>query len=234
MRLIGAGLPRTATLTQKVALEMLGLKPCYHMVDVFADLSQADRWRAAFDGQISAAEILEGHPAMVDWPGSYYYKELMEAFPDAKVLLSTRSPESWAKSMRDTIWPCLYGDSLMRHMSEARRRVDRGWDVNMGMLDEMWTRSGLLNGEETTDEWMIDAFRRHHEEVVATVPAEKLLVWSPKDGWEPLCAHLEVPVPDFPVPHINDTKEFGERIIDGALIAVQEYRKAQAEEAVPA
>jgi ACR3 family arsenite efflux pump ArsB len=55
MRLIGAGLPRTATLTQKVALEMLGLKPCYHMVDVFADLSQADRWRRAFDGEISAA-----------------------------------------------------------------------------------------------------------------------------------------------------------------------------------
>ena len=81
----------------------------------------------------------------------------------------------------------------------------------------MWDRSGLLNGEETTDEWMIDAFRRHDEEVRATVPADRLLVWSPKDGWEPLCAHLELPVPEMPLPHINDTQAYGERIIDGGL-----------------
>lgn len=234
MRLIGAGLPRTATLTQKVALEMLGLKPCHHMVDVFADLSQADRWRQAFEGEISAAEILDGYTAMVDWPGSYHYKELMEAFPDAKVLLSTRSPESWARSMRQTIWATLYGDDLMLHMSNARRKVDSGWNTCMGMLEDMWDRSGLLNGVETTDEWMIEAFKRHDEEVRATVPADRLLVWSPKDGWEPLCAHLEVPVPEFPLPHVNDTQVFGERIIDGGLIAVQAYRKAQTEEAVPA
>ncbi len=43
MKVIGAGLPRTGTLTQKVALEMLGLGPCYHWVDVLADL---DRWRS--------------------------------------------------------------------------------------------------------------------------------------------------------------------------------------------
>src|SRR5262245_27743220 len=107
MKLIGAGLPRTATLTQKVALELLGLTPCHHMVELFADLSQTDRWRQAFEGERSPAELLDGHPAMVDWPGSYFYKELMEAFPEAKVLLSVRSPESWAKSMRATIWDSL-------------------------------------------------------------------------------------------------------------------------------
>ncbi len=37
MKLIGAGLPRTATTTQMIALEMLGL-PCYHMRDMMADL----------------------------------------------------------------------------------------------------------------------------------------------------------------------------------------------------
>jgi hypothetical protein len=73
MRLIGAGLPRTATLTQKVALEMLGLGPCHHMVSVFADLPSAERWRDAFRGDLHPAELLEGHPSMVDWPGSYFY-----------------------------------------------------------------------------------------------------------------------------------------------------------------
>ena len=50
MKLIGAGLPRTATLAQKIALEMLGLAPCYHMVDVLSDLDRAgtgaERWTA--------------------------------------------------------------------------------------------------------------------------------------------------------------------------------------------
>src|SRR5690606_41494048 len=131
MQLIGAGLPRTGTLTQKVALEMLGLAPCHHMVEVFADLSQAPRWRDAFEGRMPAAELLADRPAMVDWPGSYHYKELMQAFPDAKVLLSVRSPESWAKSMRATIWDCLYGDSLVYHMTTARRYVDPLWDTCM-------------------------------------------------------------------------------------------------------
>jgi hypothetical protein len=228
MRLIGAGLPRTGTLTQKVALEMLGLAPCHHMVEVFADLSQAPRWRDAFDGKVSAAELLDGHPAMVDWPGSYYYKQLMEAFPEAKVLLSVRSPESWAKSMRTTIWDCLYGDSLVYHMNTARRYVDPLWATCMGMLDDMWTQTGLLNGRETTDDWMIEAFKRHTEEVKATVPAERLLVWSPADGWEPLCAFLEVPVPDAPLPRVNDAATFGERLIDGALAAVQASRAVPA------
>ena len=39
-KLIGAGLPRTGTLTQKLALEQLGLGPCYHWVNVLADLDQ--------------------------------------------------------------------------------------------------------------------------------------------------------------------------------------------------
>ena len=58
MKLIGAGLPRTATLTQKVALEMLGLAPCHHMVEVFANLETAPQWRDAFEGKASAAELL--------------------------------------------------------------------------------------------------------------------------------------------------------------------------------
>ena len=51
--LIGAGLPRTGTLTQKVALELLGLGPCYHWVDVLADLeTQVPLWDNALGGQV--------------------------------------------------------------------------------------------------------------------------------------------------------------------------------------
>ncbi|MGB8383031.1 MAG: sulfotransferase family protein [Dermatophilaceae bacterium] len=228
MRLIGAGLPRTGTLTQKIALEMLGLAPCHHMVNVLADLSEVERWRQALDGQIRAAQILEGFPAVVDWPGSYYYQQLMDDFPDARVLLSVRDGDAWAKSMRQTIWGALYGDDLIHHMSWARRRIDPLWDRYSGLMQEMLTNSGLLNGEDTTDEWMRDAFHRYNYEVQAVVPAERLLVWTPADGWEPLCEFLELPMPDAPFPHVNDSKEFGERVIDGSLAAVEAYRAAGA------
>jgi hypothetical protein len=228
MRLIGAGLPRTATLTQKAALEMLGLAPCHHMVSVFADMAESERWRAALDGQERASEILSDHPACVDWPAAYFYKDLMEDLPDAKVLLSVRSADGWARSMRATIWECLYGDSLVGLMAAAQSRVDPQWDAWSETLREMWTVSGLLNGSDTTDEWMIDAFNRHNDAVKAYVPAERLLVWQPQDGWEPLCTFLELPVPAAPLPHINDSDSFGDMIIDNALRAIQESRAAVA------
>jgi hypothetical protein len=65
---------------------------------------------------------------------------------------------------------------------------------------------------------------RFNQEVQDTVPADRLLVWSVSDGWEPLCEFLEVPVPDTPFPHLNDSKGFIDRIVDGALIAIQEWR----------
>ena len=100
--------------------------------------------------------------------------------------------------MRQTIWECLYGDTLVGLMARAHAQVDPLWDSWSETLREMWTVSGLLNGKDTTDEWMIDAFDRHNAAVQAYVPADRLLVWRPQDGWEPLCEFLELPVPAAP------------------------------------
>jgi hypothetical protein len=234
MKLIGAGLPRTGTLSQKVALEILGVGPCYHMVNVLADLDLASMWRRALDGDADWPEIFEGFEATVDWPGSFFYRELIEVYPDAKVLLSLRDGESWARSMRETIWGVLYGDILIRHLSEARAIVDPKWRGYIEMVREMWQGSGLMQGEDTTAEWMSAAMDRYHEEVQRTVPSDRLLVWSVSDGWEPLCEFLEVPVPDMPFPHLNDSKEFIDRLTDGSLITLQEWRARDQNEAVGA
>ena len=95
MKLIGAGFPRTGTLSQKIALEVLGYGPCYHMVNVLADLPQALLWDRALDGEAPWSELFDGFESTVDWPGGYFYKELVEEYPDAKVLLSTRDLEAW-------------------------------------------------------------------------------------------------------------------------------------------
>ncbi|KAA1424249.1 hypothetical protein F0U47_18575 [Nocardioides antri] len=47
------------------------------------------------------------------------------------------------------------------------------------------------------------AYERHNAHVRATVPPDRLVEWSPGDGWEPLCAALGLPVPDEPFPRVN-------------------------------
>lgn len=233
MRLIGAGLPRTGTLSQKVALEMLGLAPCYHMVNVLADLEQAPLWDRAVKGENVWDEIFSGYESTVDWPGGLFYKELMEYYPDAKVLLSTRDPRRWAESMRDTVWAVRHGDSLMRLLSDAQAKINPGWHGFVTMIDNLvWGATFHEQPNQPLD--MIGTMLRHHEEVQAAVPPERLLVWEVAEGWEPLCEFLEVPVPDTPFPYLNDSKEFVDRIIDGSLIALQEWRRAQQDAPIPA
>lgn len=228
MKLIGAGLPRTGTLTQKVALEMLGLGPCYHMVSVLADLSQAQLWQRALEGDISFSEIFDGYGSTVDWPGGYFYRELMEAYPDAKVLLSVREPESWERSMRDTVWAVRNGESLVRLLSSAQAHVNPQWAAFLQMIDDLlWRDRGTFASSHEDSEELIDAMHRHEEAVKATVPSDRLLVWSVIEGWEPLCEFLDVPVPDVPFPHVNDSKEFGDRVIDGSLHALTQWRSEE-------
>jgi hypothetical protein len=208
---------------------MLGLAPCYHMVNVLMNLDEAQVWRRALDGDARWDEIFDGFQATVDWPGSFFYKELIEAYPDAKVFLSVRDAEAWERSMRETIWGLFYGDMLIRDLSSARTRVDAKWNGYIEMMREMWEQSGLIDsGADTTSESMRSAMERFNQEVQDTVPADRLLVWSVSDGWEPLCEFMELPVPDTPFPHLNDSKEFGERIVDGALLALQEWRSRDA------
>jgi Sulfotransferase domain len=234
MKVIGAGLPRTATLTQKISLEMLGFGPCYHMVNIIGDLSLVPQWQAAFDGKTADWKAIFGpSQATVDWPGSFFWRELIEAYPDAKVLLSVRSPESWANSMKNTIWGVFYDDVLMRHLSDARANIDPGWRDYIQLMKDMWQKSGLLGDmSEMFDPAVLGAaFERYNDKVRATVPADRLLEWKPADGWQPLCDFLEVPVPQAPLPHVNDAELFAQRIIDGALASLNAHEAAKKAEA---
>ena len=221
MKLLGAGLPRTATTTQMIALEMLGM-PCYHMRDMMSDLeNRVPQWRKAFEGDGDWDEIFAGKESTVDWPAAYHYKELMDVYPDAKVLLSVRSAEGWVKSMDSTITQIFMGDTLMHHLARAQYHIDPNYKAWIDLLNEMnfGDERGVWAGTNGEAGPMAEAMERWNQSVIDTVPADRLLVWDPKEGWEPLCEFLELPVPEQPLPHVNDTENFQKNLIMGPAIA---------------
>src|SRR4051794_10397381 len=105
MKVIGAGFGRTGTLSLKVALEVLGYGPCYHMIELLEHPEHVERWEAAVRGEpVDWEELFHGYQATVDWPGAAFYKELSERYPETRVILTVRDPEGWYESARNTIF----------------------------------------------------------------------------------------------------------------------------------
>jgi hypothetical protein len=194
LRVVGAGLGRTGTMSLKIALERLLGAPCYHMIEVFAHPEHVAAWHAATQGNMPDwQKVLAGYGAAVDWPAAAFWPELSAAFPDAIVLLSVRDPQSWWESASQTIFP-------------ASMREEGAWRA---MIDALFAArfTSALNDQAAA----IAAFERHNARVRATIPAHRLVEWQAGDGWQPLCAALGVPVPDEPFPRSNTREEWGAR-----------------------
>jgi hypothetical protein len=230
VKVIGAGLPRTATTTQMVALEQLGFGPCYHMRNLLADLEHGlPLWEAVADGAPDWERIFGDAQSTVDWPSARYWPELMDYYPDAKILLSVRDAEAWVRSMRETVWGIFHGDSVIHHVSDARAVLDPLWRRYTALMRRMtWDeQTGALAGDTDSDEGFGAVMNRYNESVKSMAPPERLLVWDPHEGWEPLCEFLEVKAPAEPLPRLNDTASFREGIIGGALGVLGEWWDAR-------
>ncbi len=130
LKVVGAGFGRTGTLSLKNALEKLGFGPCYHMFEVIERPDHIALWhRLAFGGSIDWDLLFKDYQSTVDWPAARYWREIAAHYPEAKVLLSLRDPESWYRSVTDTIYQGLkmpVTDSvppLRRQQMEMARKV---------------------------------------------------------------------------------------------------------------
>jgi len=199
MDVIGAGLGRTGTLSLKVALEMLGFGPCLHMVSVLDDAERATLFQRAADGDLgSLTKALEGHRSTVDWPGVFFWRELVELHPRAKVILTVRDPEQWYDSAHRTIFQAALNASRAPSALPA---------AGIGMIQRLvW--EGTFGGRFADREHTVRVFEQHNEAVRRAVPAGRLLEFEVSEGWAPLCDFLGVPVPKAPFPRTNDTAEF--------------------------
>ena len=199
MDVIGAGFGRTGTMSLKMALELLGYDKCYHMMEVIDHFEHLELWSQAALGQAVPWDILfSGYQASVDWPSANYWREQLQYYHNAKVILSTRDPERWYTSVMNTIYPTTV---------EARKSADPD-TVKFGdwVFEIIW--DGVFDGRMDDKAHCIELFKNHEKAVIAEVPEQQLLVFQASDGWAPLCEFLGCAVPDAPYPNTNSTEDF--------------------------
>jgi Sulfotransferase domain len=176
------------------------------MVEVFAGKNDAPAWESALRGEpVDWETLFAGYQATVDLPGCLFYRELLEKYPEAKVILTVRDPERWYDSVNQTIY--------FAHNTFFKRAAilyPRTRDFRR-MINRICDR--LFQGRFEDRAFAIDAFNRHNEQVRRDVPADRLLDYEISQGWEPLCAFLGVPIAEGkPFPRLNDATEFRARV----------------------
>jgi hypothetical protein len=192
LKIVGSGLGRTSTKSMQTALNMLGVGPCHHIIEVFAHPASMALWIEAGAGRPDWDAIFKDYNAMVDYPGAAYWRELAAYYPDAKVLHTERDPDKWFDSTQATIFA-------------PGSAVDQAEGPFAKFFESF---AGPIRGHLHDRAFMTEHFRRHNAEVKATIPPERLLVFQVGEGWERLCKFLDVPVPDAPYPSENSTAEF--------------------------
>lgn len=204
LEVIGSGFGRTGTKSLKAALERLGFGPCHHMHEIVEHPEQVGHWQRLAAGEaVDWTAVFAGYRSQVDWPGAHVWRELADAFPKAKVVHTVRPEEKWWASFDRTIGKLMarYRDMPMPpHIAD----ILSAWNDLAGKV----TFGGVLDDRENG----LAAYRRRTEEVRAALPAGRLLVFDVAEGWAPLCAFLDVPVPDEPFPHHNLRADFWEAL----------------------
>ncbi|KAJ7164212.1 NAD dependent epimerase/dehydratase [Mycena filopes] len=212
LQVLCLGVSRTGTSSMKHALEMLGYVKTNHGMDAFRNPYEAEMWTEAINAKFFAKgrpygqadwDRLLGHcQAVTDVPHYLFAKELIEAYPDAKVVLTIRDQDSWWASTNATIGkpiPLLWRLQAWVDANAARRLelFRLTWRVFYGTED--W------RGEERLCK---ARFAAHNEHVRGLVARERLLEFDVKEGWGPLCAFLAKEVPGGPFPRLLDTIAF--------------------------
>src|SRR5215468_1107052 len=155
LKVIGTGFGRTGTDSMREALNTLGFGPCHHMVEVNENEEQKRLWRALARGENAGWDkLFAGYGSCVDWPSAYYWRELITVYPNAKVLLTYRSPESWWESFEKTI---------VRNMAHSTDQASLGLAL---------IRDQVFHGKPHDRAHAIAEYEANVEAVKATVPKE--------------------------------------------------------------
>lgn len=191
LQVIGTGFGRTGTDSMREALDILGFGPCHHMHEVIAHEYQKKIWRELVQGDTADwSKLFAGYSSCVDWPSSFYWRELVITYPQAKVILTHRSAESWWESFEKTILAGINQSSDPQSLGLAL------------------IRDKVFNGKPGDKSHAIACYEANVKAVQEAIPAQRLLIHELGDGWDNLCKHLDVEVPVTPYPSRNSAGTF--------------------------
>jgi hypothetical protein len=213
LKVVGAGFGRTGTMSLYTALNQLGF-PCYHMIEVLenkANRTHLDFWlnvaRSRPGVQHDWQRVFANYNAAVDAPAFIVWRELVAAYPDAKVILTLhpKGAETWYESVMQTIY-------FTRNMWQFKvLQAVTPFGSKFGeMVDKLIWKRGHQDTIKDREK-AIAYYHQYIDTIRKEVPPERLLVFTATQGWEPLCQFLGVPVPSTPFPNVNDRAQF-ERI----------------------
>lgn len=217
LKVIGAGFGRTGTLSLKYALEKLGFNKCYHTSEILKFHPEHVRWwMAAAEGrEVEWDELFHGYQATVDFPGCLFYQELLQKYPEAKVILTSRDSHGWYASTEKTIYSQTTIKRKIRRPFRAltmKFRPDSDFYIQFARLQNKIIWEGVFSGRFMEKEYAIEMYQKHNDEVREFVPKSQLLEMNISEGWEPLCDFLGVTIPqNVPFPHANRRRMFGRR-----------------------
>ncbi|KAE9381030.1 hypothetical protein N431DRAFT_457646 [Stipitochalara longipes BDJ] len=211
MEVITAGLSRCATSSLQAALESssLGYAPTMHMSYV---LPYSDRLQLVIDAlrekdrkrrQKILHKLFDGYGATCDFPGMIFVDDLMDMYPNAKVILNQRaSGKVWAESISNSL---AYLHSKTYYGICFLFKTDR---LHYRAVQETYQIMRERVGVDIDNPFTPEAYAMHNKWVrdQAAKRGKVVLDWQAEDGWKPLCAFLGKPVPDTPFPHLNDQR----------------------------
>ena len=205
---IGATLPRTGTLSLMVALRILLRGKVTHMCYINHYEKEWERIYSgkATDGEFKQFFLENGFIAGVDSPFCFHYKQALRAYPNAKVILSTRDPLKWRQSVKDTVCNLCSMHKKFPLKIFNFKFLDTFLLAKFYFQNESNAHGQFVKTFDRGEE--IDFYKSYQKEVKEIVPAYKLLEYNISEGWEPLCRFLQVSIPNCPFPHVNDTNEF--------------------------
>ncbi|KAH6668991.1 P-loop containing nucleoside triphosphate hydrolase protein [Halenospora varia] len=207
MRILNLGLSRTGTTSMKTALEELGLQNVYHLGYEDEDFAF---WLAAIEAKYEGKgqpfgrkewdHIFYNCDAVSDLPVVMFAEELIAAYPEAKVILTIRSVDSWYYSMIATVCNPIYKTLYHRLPAWLDSQEQALCDMSDKCEKYTWQNDFPKHGKVY--------FHEHNSLVRKLVPKENLLEMEMKGGWKPLCAFLDKEVPETEFPRGNGVQAF--------------------------
>ena len=202
MKVFGTGFGRTGTMSLKIALEKLGMGPCYHMKEIVIRPSHIKMWYDISLGDHPKwNQLFKSFNSGVDYPVCLFYEELVNKFPDAKFILTLRDFDSWYNSTLNTVYkvPTMLPAWFRKIVPPVHKLI---------LMQNKLIWSGLFNNQFGDKEYVRSVYNNHIDNVKKTIPDNRLLLYSVYEGWAPLCEFLDVDIPeDIPFPKVNDTAE---------------------------